>query len=265
MERLKLVLIFALVLSITSCNKNEEGKSKKINDTIESSVIVDVDEEVIEEVIWELLWENINDEYVIVENDFIKTGELLSESVFGKLSQAEIAGLVQMREEEKLAHDVYVTLYEKWGQKIFNNISKSEQTHTDAVGELLEKYNIEDPINSDTKIGEFTIPLIQRLYDDLIEKGNISLVSALEVGTTIEDLDIYDLQEFLKEVKNEDIERVYDNLLRGSRNHMRAFDKTLQKQGGLYTAQYISQVQYDEIIWGEQERGDKGGENGKNK
>ena len=52
-------------------------------------------------------------------------------------------GLVLMREEEKMAHDVYSFLYDKWNIMIFNNIASSEQTHTNAVLELLDKYDID--------------------------------------------------------------------------------------------------------------------------
>lgn len=49
-----------------------------------------------------------------------------------------------MREEEKLARDVYLTFGEKWGLTLFTNIAKSEQTHTDAVKTLLDRYEIKD-------------------------------------------------------------------------------------------------------------------------
>lgn len=32
-----------------------------------------------------------------------------------ELNQTEIDGIMLMREEEKLAHDVYLTLHNKWG------------------------------------------------------------------------------------------------------------------------------------------------------
>ena len=44
------------------------------------------------------------------------------------VSPAEAASLQFMREEEKLAHDVYVTLYEQWGLRVFNNISRQRAT-----------------------------------------------------------------------------------------------------------------------------------------
>jgi hypothetical protein len=68
-------------------------------------------------------------------------------------------------------------------------------------------------------------------------------------------LDINDLQEFSKEIDNEDILIVYDNLERGSRNHMRSFTKNISRLGGTYIPQYISQAEYDSIISSQTERG----------
>jgi len=116
-----------------------------------------------------------------------------------------------MREEEKLAHDVYVTLYEQWGLPIFQNISQSEQAHTEAVKALLERYGVADPATG--TIGTFSNPELQSLYTDLIARGSQSLVEALKVGVAIEELDILDLQERLVQTDNADIQQVFNNLL----------------------------------------------------
>ena len=41
------------------------------------------------------------------------------------LTESEIASLLKMKEEEKLARDVYSVLAQKWGSLVFTNISKS--------------------------------------------------------------------------------------------------------------------------------------------
>lgn len=56
---------------------------------------------------------------------------------------------MQMREEEKLARDVYLELYETWDLPVFYNIAQSEQTHMGAVKTLIEKYNLKDPITDE--------------------------------------------------------------------------------------------------------------------
>jgi hypothetical protein len=159
-----------------------------------------------------------------------------------------------MREEEKLARDVYTVLEEKWGMKIFSNIASSEQTHTNAVKTLLDRYGLEDPVKNDS-IGAFTSDKISLLYKQLTERGEKSLLDALIVGATIEDLDINDLNKLISETNNLDIVNVYENLNRGSRNHMRAFTKQINRNGDNYTPQYITKSEYDNIIGSGQEKG----------
>jgi hypothetical protein len=165
----------------------------------------------------------------------------------GDLSQQEINGLVLMREEEKLARDVYTTLYEIWGQRIFTNIARSEQTHTDSVKQLLDKYKIADPVTNDT-VGVFTNPDLQDLYDSLVDRGRTSLLDALIVGATVEDLDIYDLNKLSAQTDNEDILLVYANLTKGSRNHLRSFTSLIERNGGAYKAQYLTVTEVDDIL-----------------
>jgi len=158
-------------------------------------------------------------------------------------------GILLMREEEKLARDVYLAMYEKWGIKTFANIARSEQQHMDAVALLLKSKGMDDPV-ANAAVGEFTNPKIAALYDELIALGNTSAIDALTVGAIIEDLDIYDLQELLAETDDADTVRVYSALLRGSENHMRSFAGLLNRFGKPYEAQYISSERLTEILTG---------------
>lgn len=178
------------------------------------------------------------------------------------LSQAEADGLIFMREEEKLARDVYLVMYEKWEQRIFNNISQSEQKHMNAIKVLIDRYELADPIESD-EIGEFKNQDLLSLYNNLVLQGNYSLLGALKVGATIEEIDILDLEEQINTVvDNEDIKLVYNNLLRGSRNHLRAFVRNIGAQGETYVPQFMEVTSYEEIINSDMERGGKGTQKG---
>ncbi len=171
------------------------------------------------------------------------------------VSPEEEAGLSFMREEEKLARDVYTILYAKWNLRVFNNISRSEQMHTDAIKALLEKYDLSDPVVNDD-LGVFQNQDLQNLYDGLVASGDSSLISALYVGTAIEEIDILDLQNELENVvDNGDITFVYENLMRGSRNHLRAFVKNLSSNGIEYAPRYLSEEAYLEIISSDHEHG----------
>jgi len=183
-----------------------------------------------------------------VSFDESKLNEDLSALPAEDVSDDEIAGLIFMREEEKLARDTYIEMFKIWNSKIFDNISKSEQTHTDAVLELLEKYSITDPVG-DNAPGVFTDQTLQSLYDALIAQGSTSLIDALLVGAAIEEIDIIDIQVQVDNfVDNQDITLVYENLLKGSRNHLRSFVSNLEKQGIVYQPIKLSQQSYDEIV-----------------
>ena len=145
------------------------------------------------------------------------------------ITTQEEEGLVFMVEEEKLARDVYLTLNEKWHARVFENISKSEQRHMDSVENLLNKYQIDVP-STLNDIGHFEDEKLQGLYNDLIAKGEQSYVDALEVGVIIEETDITDLEELIDGGLSSDTERVYENLLSGSFNHLSAFNKEISKQ-----------------------------------
>ena len=170
------------------------------------------------------------------------------------LTLQEEESLLFMREEEKLARDVYLYLYDIWGDQIFLNISASEQQHTDAVLGLIEKYNLPDPA-ADKAEGEFDNLDLQGLYDLLTAQGAASLIDALIVGATIEDLDINDLNSQLLFIDNADIILVYESLLKGSRNHLRAFTGRLTDLGFDYAPVYISQEDYDAIVSSPVEKG----------
>lgn len=162
------------------------------------------------------------------------------------LTQNEINDLKFLREEEKLARDVYLYSYDKYKVRIFDNISQSEQTHMDRVLYLLNKYGISDPAS--TKKGVFVNQELQMLYNDLTAQSDISLVQALKVGATIEDLDIKDIDHFTANTTKTDLLNVYGNLVCGSKNHIRAYTRQLDNNEVVYVPQYISLEEYKIIL-----------------
>ena len=170
-----------------------------------------------------------------------------------ELSEKEKSGVIMMREEEKLAQDVYLALFDKWQAKIFDNIASSEKTHTDWVGLILKKYDIIDPIK--TERGVYTNQDLQSLYTILVAKGSESLANAYLVGCTIEDLDIKDLLDWILDIDNSDIKTVYQNLTLGSRNHMRSFSKNYSALGLVYKEQFITKEYLESTLNGISEKG----------
>jgi hypothetical protein len=204
------------------------------------------------------------------------------------LDDGETAHLIFMREEEKLARDVYLT-FAAWypDYTVFHNIATlSEQTHTDKILSLLDKYGIADP-NPDTNnlpdaIGVFTGedygPYFSMKYTELTTIGSKSVLDALYVGALIEELDMDDIVNCPKEIVSidsrawpapmsidngidegecgllhtdqKDITTVYENILDGSKSHLRSFVKNIETfiGEGNYVAQYITQQEVDEIL-----------------
>jgi hypothetical protein len=180
----------------------------------------------------------------------------------GELTAAEIADVQYMREEEKLARDVYQTLYAVWGLPVFDNIAAAEQAHMDSVGYLLDSFGLDDPAAGNAQ-GVFTNPDLQALHDELVAQGGQSAADALLVGGAIEEIDILDLQQGLGELQNTAVIRVFENLLAGSENHLRAYAMNYERQtGAAYTPQYMSQEAYQAIISGTSGRGIGAGQGG---
>lgn len=175
------------------------------------------------------------------------------------LDQAEAETLVFMYEEEKLARDVYTALDDIWNLPVFDNIARSEQQHMDTLAALLEKYGLALPSGAATVYEDARLA---ELYAALTEQGAASLAAGLTVGATIEDLDIADLRAAIAATDNADLQVAYQNLMMGSRNHLRSFGGQLAAQDAAYAAQYLDQAEVDAIIASEHERGmvDQNGE-----
>ena len=168
-----------------------------------------------------------------------------------KLTDQEISDLKFLREEEKLARDVYLYAFDKYGTQIFKNISNSEQSHMDQILVLLDSFEIVDPASPDT--GVFNEPALQDLYVALTTTVDSSLVHALTVGATVEDLDISDIIHFTVNTDIPEIISMYSILECGSRNHIRGYTNQLNQQGATYVPQFLTQAEYDAIISGAHE------------
>jgi len=164
------------------------------------------------------------------------------------LSPGEASFLAFTREEEKLARDLYLMFDETWSAPPFASIASSEQRHMDAALRLLVKYDLPDPA-AGNPIGEFENPLLQALHDSLAARGSTGLVPALLVGGYVEELDLRDLASAAADTTRADLDRVYEALACGSRNHLRAFAGSYFAAAGQpYTAQLLPQEDVDRIL-----------------
>lgn len=178
--------------------------------------------------------------------------ETNNENELATLTLQEQQDLLFLREEEKLARDVYLYSSDLYGDVIFNQIASSEQQHMDQVLILLNDYGLEDP--SSLERGVFQDQALQDLYNDLTTASEVSLSKALTVGATIEDLDINDLTFFESQTLKADLLSVYDQLKCGSKNHLRSYTDRLNMLGVDYDPQYLSIDEYNSILSSDRER-----------
>ena len=195
----------------------------------------------------------------------------------GDLDVGETTHLIFMREEEKLARDVYLTLAAVYPDAAtFSTIGDgSEQTHTDTVRDMLEKYGIPDPNpdanNLPDSIGVFTGEdygwYFTEKYTALVDRGMLSLLDALHVGAFIEELDMLDIIGCPKVIVQTDngisegqcgleytdeaaLQTMYTHLVEGSKDHLRAYVKNIENSigEGNYVAQVLTQEEVDAIL-----------------
>ena len=171
---------------------------------------------------------------------------LLKGMPVGVLTDEEESAILYLREEEKLARDLYTAFYDKWGIRTFSQISGSEQNHMDSMKLLVERYGLEDPVLSEP--GKFSDEKLQQIFDDLLARGLTSRGESLKAAAMVEDMDIMDFRVEQEKTEKPDLLAVYENLERGSRNHLRAFGRQLSKENIRYEANFLTQEEIDSIM-----------------
>ncbi|MEW6671010.1 MAG: DUF2202 domain-containing protein [Thermodesulfobacteriota bacterium] len=203
------------------------------------------------------------------------------------LTDGDEVYLIFMRSEEKLARDVYLTLGELFpGSPVFNNIAcLSEQTHTEKVRVLLEKFKIADPEDGTSadypapdadEVGYFQSKYFTSYFTEKFNgltavnpQDPGALLAALKNGAKIEELDMKDINycndviykafEFpppppdycgLAVTDVWAIENTMGNLLAGSVNHLCAFVGQIMPllNGACYENQVLSATEVGDII-----------------
>ncbi|MBL8211129.1 MAG: DUF2202 domain-containing protein [Bryobacterales bacterium] len=143
------------------------------------------------------------------------------------LTATEAASVSFMREEERLARDLYLKLAEKWNLNVFRNIAASEQQHFDAMGKILANKNLPDP-SAGKEAGVYAEPTLNTLFNELYAKGMKSIEDALAVGVAVETTDIADLEKAIAATTRTDLKRAYTNLMNASYSHLEAFENNIE-------------------------------------
>jgi hypothetical protein len=167
------------------------------------------------------------------------------------LTEEEKVGLLFMLEEEKLARDTYIYMNNLWSMNQFDNIKNSEQTHMNAIKTILDQNNIDYTILPE---GQFDNENLQNLYNQFVIDGQVSSSNALQIGATIEDLDIVDLEDYINESTNQVLISTYQSLQCGSRNHLRSFVSAINNDESIYIPQFLTIEEYENILNGSHEQ-----------
>jgi len=169
----------------------------------------------------------------------------VSAAAVATLSSREKEGLIFIWEEEKVARDLYASLYEKNNLTIFLDLVRSEQSHMDQAKAIMEKYGLSLP---EDKPGAFQNQTLQEIYDRLLREGLPSDEDALRGSAEYEEISIRDLERELAATEKEDIRVVYQGLLAGSRKHLRSYVAELHDQGIEYAPKYLDRGEFEEIV-----------------
>lgn len=162
-----------------------------------------------------------------------------------ELTVRDVDDLNYLYDEERLAHDIYIELADKWELSIFENIAKSEKRHFEYLLVIYEKYGIPVPKTFD---GFYNYPELNIMYDRFFEGGTMTLESSLTLAANFEEYDIADLERYLKHTQNVDLILVYNSLLEGSKNHLRAIHRNLKKHGFDYEPIFLERRHFRQIM-----------------
>ncbi|MEJ2400507.1 MAG: DUF2202 domain-containing protein [Xanthomonadales bacterium] len=165
----------------------------------------------------------------------------------GTLSNDESETLRFMREEEKLARDVYREMDALWAPRIFSQIAESEQRHMDALLKMIVLYGLDDPVGANPP-GVFENATLAQRYGDLVAQGADSLSGALHAGAEIEEIDLLDLAAAIAETDEDPLQRAYSNLRSATCSHLRSFVSHIINLEGAYVPSYLDDQTFGECV-----------------
>lgn len=222
----KLILLFIVSFALIACTKNT--LSDNAAELMESGTPVAILE---------------------VKSDGVTTFNLAGETPpfdsTADLTADEIEFVYAVREDEKVARDLYTAFFEKYSLKTFSNISRSEANHMRAVEILLEYYEIDFPAAGE--YGVFEDSARQAIYDSLLAKGNTAL-EGFRVMAQLEEENIVSYRNVLSDITNPNIKIVIENLGKASENHFKAAIRQITALGGTYAPKLMNQEEYKAMI-----------------
>ncbi len=139
-------------------------------------------------------------------------------------------GLQFAREEERMARDLYQALADKYdGALPFSRITLSEQRHFDAVGALLDRYDVADPADG-RKAGSYADATLQNLYDGWLADGRSRSTRPTTSAWPWRSATSPTSRARSSRASRADVTQVFTALLNGSQHHLAAFEAAADGQ-----------------------------------
>jgi hypothetical protein len=173
----------------------------------------------------------------------------IDKKTVGKLVAADREMLTTQMHDEHLAHDLYVSFFDKWELRPFSNISQAETHHLAMVNALADAFELEKP--DGTKTGVFADAKVQKLYNRLHKQGQATVEGALKASAYVEEMDLTQIRLVIKTTENPHIKSTFEMLNMASQNHLRAFVRNLAVREVTYKPQILSEKDYAEILLAE--------------
>lgn len=162
------------------------------------------------------------------------------------LTADEIEFLYAMREDEKLARDLYAYFWTRYPTAPqIQRISKAEESHIAAIETVLDYYEISYPAMSAP--GVFEDSTRQALYDELALKSE-TMLEAFQTMAFVEDRDLFAYKMVQSQITNANLSLLIENMIKASTNHLKAAIRQIFVRDGSYTSIYLSAEEYDAII-----------------
>lgn len=146
----------------------------------------------------------------------------------GTVSAEAAAEITWMREEERLARDLYQAFADKYGATVFVRIAAAEQHHFDTMGTLISGYGLQDP-SAGLAAGTYADPALQKMWDDLSAQGSTSLADAYAVGVAVEKADVADLDEAIA-ITDDTVDAYMNHLRTATQQHLATFERLVSGQ-----------------------------------
>lgn len=178
--------------------------------------------------------------------------------VTAPLSADEIEFLFAIREDEKVARDLYTSFSALYPASVqIAKIKTAEDSHIACIEAVLDYYEISYPAMTAT--GVFEDAERQALYNDLVDKS-ATLLETFGTMAVIEEETVLAYKSVQSEITNENISLVVANMIKASSNHLKAAVRQITALGGSYTPSYLSAEEFDAIINSSFQNGNKYGQ-----